>query len=341
MGSSSTPSSAPLVSVVSPYYNRQEHVYESVQSLLEQTYDNLEIVIVDDGSTDETYRRLCSFDDPRLRVIHQANQGVVGALRTAIDASQGEIVAVHGSGDISYPQRIEKQVALLQARPEIGVVGCYVKNVNTVNGYTTILKNNSRAATTESLKTRNVFTHGEVMYRRELYEQVGGYRFFFRYAEDRDLWLRMRLHTEFDDVEEVLYERFLLPDGVGLDLEKSMIQGYLADFAGQCISYREKYGVDPVDLYGEKAAFIRHRSRPLARRLHMYTTAALLGKDVEQARRFNDSSLQEARGVRNTLMQGLLAVLTRNHYAKTLFFRLLPKVREVRQARRKKRVKQS
>ena len=327
----------PLVSVVSPYYNRQEYVYESVQSLLEQTYDNLEIVIVDDGSTDETYQRLGSFDDPRLTVIHQENQGVVGALRTAISASRGEIVAVHGSGDISYPERIEKQVALLQARPEIGVVGCHVENVNTVNGYTKILKSDSRAATTETLKTKNVFTHGEVMYRRELYERVGGYRFFFRYAEDRDLWLRMRLHTEFDDVEEVLYRRFLLPNGVGLDLEKSMIQGYLADFAGQCITYREKYGVDPVDLYGEKAAFIRRRSPTLARRLHMLTTAALVGEDIEQAQRFNDSSRQEARGVRNTLMQGLLGVLASNRYARTSFFRLLPKVRGVKHARRQRR----
>ena len=330
----STKSTRPLVSVVSPYYNRQAYVYESVQSLLDQSYDNLEIVIVDDGSTDETYQRLCSFSDPRLKVIHQENQGVVGALRTAIDASKGEIVAVHGSGDISYPERIEKQVALLQARPEIGVVGCHVKNTNTVNGYSMILKSNSAAATTETLKESNVFTHGEVMYRRELYERVGGYRFFFRYAEDRDLWLRMRLHTEFDDVKEVLYERFLLPDGVGLDLEKSMLQGYLADFAGQCISYRERYGVDPVDLYGEKAAFIRHRSPLLARRLQGYTVAALMKEDIDLARRFNNSSLQEARGVRNTLTQGLLALLRRSPTCKTLFYKLLPKLRGANRARR-------
>ena len=71
----------------------------------------------------------------------------------------------------------------------------------------------------------------------------------------------------------------------------------------------------------------------------MYTTAALIGEDIAQAQRFNDSSRQEARGVRNTLMQGLLSVLANNRYAKNAFFKLLPKVRGVKQARREKRTK--
>ena len=114
----------PLVSVVSAYYNRQDKVIDSINSLLNQTYKNLEIIVIDDGSTDDTYKVLSSLEDPRLKIISQPNQGFVRAIRYAISVSNSEFIAIHGAGDISLPKRIEMQVNLLMGNPDIGVVGC-------------------------------------------------------------------------------------------------------------------------------------------------------------------------------------------------------------------------
>ena len=128
--------SEPLVSVISAYYNREDHVEESIQSLLDQTYENLEIIThVDDGSTDNTLERLRRFDDPRLKIVTHENCGLVLSFIKAIEMSSGEYIAIHGSGDLSLPRRIEKQAALLQEKEKVGVVGCYVNNIDTVTGH--------------------------------------------------------------------------------------------------------------------------------------------------------------------------------------------------------------
>ena len=322
----------PLVSVISAYYNREDHVAESIQSLLDQTYENLEIIIIDDGSKDGTFKRLSEFSDPRLKVVTHDNIGLVRSFRKAIEMSKGEYIAVHGSGDISYPRRIEAQAKLLQSQPRVGVVGCHVKNINTHNGFVSLYKNTVPENLTASLQKENIYTHGEVMYRRSVYERVGGYRTFFLYAQDRDLWLRMSRYTEFAMVEEVLYDRLTLADGVNLNLEKRALQAYLADFAGQCMAYRlTQPGEqrDLLDVYGERAPFFRRKSPALAKKLQLYTTYALLRRDVQLAQRLNQLSIQETRGPRNSLMQGLLALISGSKTFHSVFFYALFKLRDV------------
>lgn len=120
--------------MVSAFYNRASAVMESVGSLLAQTYENLEIIVVDDGSRDDTVGQLRQLQDSRIRIISRENRGFVASMNEAILASSGEIIAVHGSGDISLPQRISRQVECLQGNPEIGVVGCWVETDATGGG---------------------------------------------------------------------------------------------------------------------------------------------------------------------------------------------------------------
>ncbi|MEL7029538.1 MAG: glycosyltransferase family A protein, partial [Pseudomonadota bacterium] len=94
---------APLVSVVTIFYNRADHVRSSIESLLSQTYPNMEIVAVDDGSTDDTLRELQAIEDPRYRVISKENTGFTRSLNFAIAQTSGAYVAIHDAGDISYP----------------------------------------------------------------------------------------------------------------------------------------------------------------------------------------------------------------------------------------------
>ena len=108
----------PLVTAITVFYNREAHVAQSVESLLAQDYPNLEILLVDDGSKDGTLDALQAYEsDLRVSVISGRNQGLVGALRAAIAQAQGSLIAIHGSGDISLPNRLSRQVEALGRAP--------------------------------------------------------------------------------------------------------------------------------------------------------------------------------------------------------------------------------
>lgn len=258
--------SAPKVTIVCAYYNREDYVTESVQSLLDQTYENLEIIIINDGSTDKTHERLSAFDDPRLKIITQDNAGFVPSIRRAVDEATGEYIAVHGSGDISLPMRIEKQIQAMQSDENIGVVGCYTEDDSKTGNAKYTLKIRNNLNFNKTLMQYNMFTHGEVMFRKAVYDQVGGYRPFFIYAQDRDLWLRMSEHCDYRIVEETLYRRMRLPGGISTNLKKSIIQASLSDFARFCAVERANGNPDPLDKNGPQSIFIKPPSLQLSKK---------------------------------------------------------------------------
>jgi glycosyltransferase involved in cell wall biosynthesis len=217
----------PLVSIVSGFYNRGHVLDKSVMSLLTQTYSNVEVIIFDDCSTDDTPERLAALAEryPQLRVIrHHTNIGFARGLIAAIADARGRYIAIHGSGDISLPERIAKQVEALETRPEVGVVGCYYDNVIDESGIYRRRRIIADDVSQADLLERNMFSHGEVMFRRSAYDRVGGYRPGFRFALDYDLWLRMRAVTKFFTVKEVLYERHVQADGVSYAPDKFLRQ---------------------------------------------------------------------------------------------------------------------
>lgn len=115
------PSDQPLVSVVMPAYNAEAYLREAVESALGQTYENLEVVIVNDGSTDSTPELARSFG-PRVRVFDQENGGIANARNTAIRHARGSIIALLDADDVWMPTRIERCVDLLQSDPALGFV---------------------------------------------------------------------------------------------------------------------------------------------------------------------------------------------------------------------------
>ena len=242
-----------LVSVISCFYNRSEYVCRSVESLLRQTYKNIEILLVDDGSTDDTLDQLSSYKDSRIKLISHRNKGFVRALKDAISISHGNFIAIHGSGDISLPQRIEKQIYMLMDNPNIGVVGCYRQDFSIARNLWDIQKPSVAEDQLSQLLLHNPFSHGEVMFRRSCYEQVGGYREFFEFAQDRDLWLRLAPITRFAVVPEILYRREPIEGSVTKTPCKARKQTYLSEFSIFCALTRKLKSFDPLDRYGSKA----------------------------------------------------------------------------------------
>ncbi|MGB7408403.1 MAG: glycosyltransferase [Pontixanthobacter sp.] len=257
----------PLVSVISVFYNRAEYVAKSVQSLINQDYSNLEIILVDDGSSDHTLAALRQFaEDDRVKIVSHKNVGFVRSINAAIRNSSGRYIAIHGSGDISYPARLSKQAAILSKHTDVGVIGSHILNAQNFGALSSVVKPEPGLAFRKTLIQRNLFSHGEVMFRRSIYEQVGGYREFFKFAQDRDLWLRMSRYCDYSIVPEILYERKILDEGVGSTLKKLILQAYLSDFAVQCAIEIDQGRPDLLEVNHHLAPFLRSRSRPLALR---------------------------------------------------------------------------
>ncbi len=223
----------PLVSMISVFYNRSYCVIDSVQSMINQNYRNLEIILVDDGSTDSTLDKLRKFESSKVKVVSFQNVGFTNAIKKAIDEiSNGELIAIHGSGDVSYPDRVKKQVEYMQQNPDTGVVGCgcEVYSEKTKESHFAIKpfkigQNNllNRGA--------NVFSHGEVMIRKSIYNVVGGYRQEFVYAQDYDLWLRINEHSSLARFSDVLYLEFGRHDGVRNHVDKAVKQKKFSQLA--------------------------------------------------------------------------------------------------------------
>lgn len=117
---------AALVSVIIPAYNRSAYIDQTVQSVLEQTYPQVELIVVDDGSTDGTYQQLEAYGS-RIRLLshpHRQNKGQSAALNLGLQAAVGEYIAILDSDDYWAPDKLERQVACLQAHPDIGLVYC-------------------------------------------------------------------------------------------------------------------------------------------------------------------------------------------------------------------------
>lgn len=295
----------PRVSIVTVYYNRQAYVAEAIESLLGQDYPNLEIIAVDDGSSDGTLEALNRYRDPRYKVLTKPNSGFTDAINHGIRASDGAYVAIHGSGDISYPARVSKQAALMRSDDDIGLVGCHVAIEQRASEATKLRARTKRACLIDTIATSNPFTHGEVMFRRALFDRVGGYRPFFQYAQDRDLWVRMARHSDYDIVPETLYLRRKLDGGVAVSPTKLLMQAYYSDFAVQCGASVDAHGKDLLDRHGPKALFLRKRSKTLSKKLSGYGLQWMRRGEVEAADMLMEAALREARLPSSLLKFGL------------------------------------
>jgi glycosyltransferase involved in cell wall biosynthesis len=182
-------SNPPLVSVVIPTYNRSGLLRLAIESVLAQTYPAIEVIVVDDGSGDDTPAVAESFGD-RITYIRQTNQGGAAARNAGLRVARGAYINVLDDDDLMLPAKIERQVQVLEKRPEIGVVHC---------GYYMIDRDGRKLervtflpdGTLEELIVLNPIWSGAPLMRRECIERVGGYRPLI--VEDWDLWLRICL----------------------------------------------------------------------------------------------------------------------------------------------------
>jgi glycosyltransferase involved in cell wall biosynthesis len=180
----------PVVTVLMSVHNGAEHLEGALQSVLNQTLPDFEFLVVDDGSTDATPAILASCDDSRLRVIRQENQGLAVALNTGLRAARGAYVARMDADDLCRPERLERQVAFLEAHPWVGVCGCWVAARG--GGQEEVWRYPVDPDEIRChLLFHTVLAHPSVMLRMDAVRRFGlYYDETFRYAQDYELWER-------------------------------------------------------------------------------------------------------------------------------------------------------
>jgi glycosyltransferase involved in cell wall biosynthesis len=206
---------SPAVSVLMGVWNGGPRVREAVLSVLGQTLRDLELIVVDDGSTDATPAILASIADPRLRVERRAHGGLTAALNVALGLARAPLLARLDADDVAMPERLERQRAFLEARPDVGLLGTAARETDASGRELgTIRPPADDASIRLALIRRNPFVHSSVMMRRAAVEQVGGYDPAVPVAQDYDLWMRMSRVTRMANLPEALVVRRLEPGRV-------------------------------------------------------------------------------------------------------------------------------
>ena len=209
---------APLVSVIMPSYNSKKYIKKAIDSVLEQTYSNFELIIVDGNSTDGTLDILDEYkkQDRRIKVIQDEGRGIGAALQLGCQIASGKFIARMDSDDIAINTRFEKQLKIFHSIPNLILVASpviYINEDDSIVGY-------SFPYTNKRIIQEKVYliAHPTVMMKKDVYVKAGGYQPLLR-AEDYFLWNRMRLMGEFYIFKEPLIKYRLLQDSLSHTLD--------------------------------------------------------------------------------------------------------------------------
>lgn len=215
----------PTVSVVLPTYNRGDIVGRSIESVLEQTYTDFELIVVDDASSDETDRVVEEFDAQIRYVKHEVNRGAAAARNTGIREAGGDIIAFQDSDDVWKEHKLERQMdAFESADNDIGVV--YTGTWRERDGSRTYIPGANvspkEGDVRESLLEQNFVTPQAAAVRAECFERVGTFDQNLPPLEDWELWLRIAERYKFRFVDEPLVIAYLGSDSISRDDERKV-----------------------------------------------------------------------------------------------------------------------
>lgn len=190
-----------------PVYNAQRWLGAALDSILNQSFGNFELLVMDDGSNDETPQIIRKYGDPRMRVVREErNQGLVPTLNRGIELAKGRYIARMDADDVAHPRRLELQFAFLEGNRDVAICGTWFR---TTHGARRVaVRPPTRHDDIDAhLFFRSPFGHPTVMIRRDFLEKSGlRYDAAARHAEDFDLWVRSRSWTRFANLPRFLLQ---------------------------------------------------------------------------------------------------------------------------------------
>ena len=273
----------PLVSVVIPTYNRSTLVCTAIDSVLQQTWTNTEIVLIDDGSTDDTRAVISRYGD-RVRYCYQPNTGLPAAARNAgIARATGEYVAFLDSDDYWMPEKLERQMQLFADTPGYGMVACRCLAIDIEGAYLRISRSGSSGMISQQLFMRNFIRTSSAVVSRRCLDAVGWFDERLGEFEEYDLWLRIAVQYPVGFMNDVLAVYVDNPYGISVDS--------LAGRRWQLMVMQKDYvrrHIDP-EIYNRRVAdicfLLAKHSRRRARRADARTY-------LEMARHYHPGSMR-------------------------------------------------
>jgi glycosyltransferase involved in cell wall biosynthesis len=191
-------------------FNGAPWVGAAIESMLGQTLGDLELIVIDDGSTDATPDVLASLRDSRLRVERRERQGLTRALIRTLELARAPLVARLDADDLALPERLARQREYLVAHPDVGLLGTGAREVDPSGREVAIVRPPvDDPAIRRALIRVNPFVHSSVMVRRDALDRAGGYDASFPVAQDYDLWMRLSRVTRLANLPEPLVVRRL------------------------------------------------------------------------------------------------------------------------------------
>lgn len=221
---------APDISIILPVYNGSLYLREAVDSILRQSFEDFELIIIDDGSSDNSAEIILSYADPRIRFYRQKNVGLAATLNRGIALSTGKYIARQDQDDVSLPERLARQVDFLEVHPDYGMVGTWASILED-------RKETGRAHRhpEDDLRLRfalmfdNPFVHSSVMVRRALLEKVGGYSTdrTRQPPEDYELWSRIVRESKGANIPDLLHVYREIPQSMSRDGHNPFLRNVL------------------------------------------------------------------------------------------------------------------
>jgi glycosyltransferase involved in cell wall biosynthesis len=293
----------PGVSIVIPACNAGQFIAEAIDSVLAQTFTDFEVIVVDDGSTDDTREVVARFTDHRLRYVYQDHAGVSAARNAGIRQAQGRYIAFLDADDWWLPHKLALQVQILDACSEVGLVYCgayRVRNGRVISKF----RARYRGDVFKPLLVRGnekvmAGSASAVIIRKECFEQVGGFDEECFAAEDWEMWLRLAARYEFDCVPDCLVAVRFHEENTSAKAER-MRQGISITFRKIFENPALQHKIEPIKeraksqeylllgVYHYRAGDIRAARRhfietlrlnPFCRGAWLYLAGTLLGRE--------------------------------------------------------------
>lgn len=270
-----TPRPSPIASVILPAYNASDTISDTIESVLTQTFEDYELIIIDDGSTDKTKHVIESFEDERIVFISRANKGLVETLNEAIAMSKGSLIFRIDADDIAHTERFEKQVSFMSQNPSIGILGTQATIIDDYGQKIGSLQSPLfPEATYVFSKYACPVLHPTYCVRKEVYEQLNGYRSVP--CEDYDFILRgVEAGIQLQNLPEQLLEYRISKRGITRSNPRRIVEAthihqklhairILGDDEGPLLNKLKGAGTTNVIyfrwLHSRRAKFIQKRS---------------------------------------------------------------------------------
>ncbi|KPQ27041.1 MAG: Glycosyltransferases involved in cell wall biogenesis [Marinobacter excellens HL-55] len=259
--------SEPLISIITPTFNREHTITLAVESVLAQSYKHWELLIIDDGSQDGTRERLSRYlEDDRIHYYFQDNQGQSIARNLALQRARGAFICFLDSDDLWVPEKLERQVTLMKDHPEVDVLHSDEIMIDE-QGRELSRKNMRRYSgrIARQMLVDNSVSINTVMARRECFDDMGGFSGRYGVADDYDIWLRFSARYTFLYVPEYWGYYRVMPDQISSDKERrfaaneNIVRDFIEEFGSVLKPSEIRWGL--ARFYCRKARYFAATGR--------------------------------------------------------------------------------